>query len=148
MIGTSENEGESVWDLSTPATPVEVGRYVDDLATVKGGVCTPGVTGGPTLTGQFVDGNTYAVNVDFTRTGGACAAVNYTYNSVPNAGDDLSGSAGHGYVTTAHLSKDTAADPGPSYILNGVAGRAGTAKPNIASTTGTGTGTRVFSDEL
>lgn len=150
MIGTSENEGENsegIWDLSDPANPVEVGRYVDNLATVKGGgACTPGVPGGPTLTGPFVDGNTYAVNVDFTSTGGACTAVNYTYNSLP--GDDLSGSAGAAYVTTAYLSKDTATDPGPNYILNGLAGRAGTSEGNVATITGSGTDSVIYSDEL
>jgi len=152
MIGTSENEGEnseSLWDLSDTANPVEVGRYVDDLATIKGGgTCTGGAAGGPTLTGPFVDGNTFAVNIDFTSTGGACTAVNYTYNSVPSSGDDLSGSAGSGYVTTAFLTKVTASDPGPSFILNGLAGRAGTSEGNVSVITGSGATTKVFSDEI
>lgn len=152
MLGTSENEGEnseSIWDLSTPATPVEAGRYVADLSTIKGdGVCTAGVTGGPTLTGPFVDGNTYAVNVDFTSTGGACTAVNYTYTSL--AGDDLSGKSdasggAAGNVTTAYLAKVTSTDPGPSYIINGLAGRAGTSEGNIASFSSTGV---PFSDQI
>lgn len=152
MIGTSENEGENsegIWDLSDPTNPVEVGRYVDNLATIKGGgACAgfEGVPGGPTLTGPFVNGNTYAVNVDFTSTGGACTAVNYTYHSLP--GDDLSGSAGGAYVTTAYLSKDVAADPGPNYILNGLAGRAGTSEGNVAVITGSGTDRVIYSDEL
>jgi hypothetical protein len=157
MIGTSENEGENsegIWDLSDPANPVEVGRYVDNLATVKGGgscVGFEGLPGGPTLNpgllpNSFVDGNTYAVNVDFTSTGGACTAVNYTYNSLP--GDDLSGSAGAAYVTTAYLAKDTATDPGPNYILNGLAGRAGTSEGNVATITGSGTDSIIYSDEL
>jgi hypothetical protein len=152
MIGTSENEGENsegIWDLSTPATPVEVGRYVENLATIKGGgACTPGFPGGPMLgdAGNFVDAQTYAVNVDFTSTGEACTAVNYTYTSL--SGDDLSGSAGTAYVTTAYLSKDTSTDPGPSHILNGLAGRAGTSEGNVATFTGSGTDRVVFSDEL
>ena len=150
MIGTSENEGEnseSLWDLSDTANPVEVGRYVDDLATIKGGgACTGGASGGPTLTGSFVNGNTYAVNVDFTSTGGACTAVDYTYTSI--SGDDLSGSAGAGFTTTAYLSKDTATDPGPNYILNGLAGRAGTSEGNVATITGSGTDSVIYSDEL
>jgi hypothetical protein len=152
MIGTSENEGENsegIWDLSDTANPVEVGRYVDDLATIKGGgscVGFEGVTGGPTLTGPFVDTNTYAVNVDFTSTGGACTAVNYTYNSL--TGDDLSGNAGPEYLTTAYLAKVTASDPGPNFILNGLAGRAGTSEGNVATMTGSGTDSVVFSDEL
>jgi hypothetical protein len=152
MLGTSENEGEnseSIWDLSTPATPVEVGRYIPDLATVKGGgACTPGAPGGPTLTGPFVDGNTYSVNVDFTSTGGTCTPVSYTYNSLP--GDDLSGDSdasggAAGNVTTAYLAKDNPADPGPQYILNGLAGRAGTSEGNVASISANGV---PFSDQI
>jgi len=152
MIGTSENEGENsegIWDLSDTANPVEVGRYVDDLATIKGdGACTPGVTGGPRLgdAGDFVDAQVYVVNVDFTSTGGACIPVNYTYNSMGS--DDLTGSAGNKYVTTAYLAKDTANDPGPNFILNGLAGRAGTSEGNVATFTGSGTDAVVYSDEL
>jgi len=152
MLGTSENEGEnseSIWDLSIPATPVEVGRYIPDLATVKGGgACTGGAPGGPTLGGPFVGGNTYAVNVDFTSTGGACTAVNYTYNSLP--GDDMTGRSdasggAAGNVTTAYLAKASLADPGPLFILNGLAGRAGTSEGNVASIDANGVS---FSDEI
>ena len=154
MLGTSENEGEnseSIWDLSDTANPLEVGRYVPDLAEVKGdGACTPGVTGGPVLGagGNFVDAQTYAVNLDFTSTGGACTAVNYTYASL--SGDNLSGASdasggAAGNVTTAYLAKDTATDPGPAFILNGLAGRGGTSEANVASINANGV---TFSDEI
>jgi hypothetical protein len=164
MLGTSENEGEnseSIWDLSVPTTPVEIGRYVPNLATIKGaGLCVGGAAG-PTLTGPFVDQQDYAVNVDFTSTGGACTVVSYKYNSLPGVvsykynslpGDDLTGLSGTSgsvaaadNVTTAYLAKNTPADPGPSYILNGLAGRAGTSEGNVASINANGV---TFSDEI
>jgi hypothetical protein len=149
---SSENEGENtdgVWDVSDPANPVEVERMVADLATVKGeGACTPGAAGGSTLgaSAPFTDGQVLAVNLDFTSTGGACTPVNYTYRAL--AGDDGSGSAGIGFVTTAYLEKNTATDPGPNFILNGLAGRAGTAEFNLVTKTGSGPTATLYSDQL
>lgn len=150
FLYTVENAGEpseSIYDVTDPANPVEVTRMVSDLATIKGdGTCTPGDSGGPMLgdAGNFVDTQVYAVNVDFTSTGGACTAVNYTYNTL--AGDDLTGLSTT--VTTAYLQKVTPTDPGPSFILNGFIGSAVSNEGNFASEVGTGTDRILFSDEL
>jgi len=77
--------------------------------------------------------------------------VNYTYHAL--AGDDGSGappglSQTNPPLTTAYLSKNTPTDPGPTYILNGLAGRGGTTEGNFVATVGTGSTTTVFSDKI
>jgi hypothetical protein len=133
-----ENEGdntESVWDVTNPATVVEVQRVVTNLkhvlATDVG-------------TAPLVAGNTYTVNVSFVSTGGAATDVSYRYVSLP--GDNMSGVSAD--VTRAYLQKVTAADPGPNFILNGLNGRAGTSEANIARREGSGASTILFSDEV
>lgn len=54
--------------------------------------------------------------IDFTSIGGACAAVNYTYNTL--AGDLFMGNAGTGIVTSAYLAKNALTDPGSNSFYN------------------------------
>lgn len=156
MIFSAENEGEnseSLFDVTDPASVVEIQRMVPDLATINGPVAasTIGTAG---LAGQFTAGQVIAVGVDFATTGGARQSVNYIYRQVAGMGDDGSGRPAFGPApanppkTSAYLEKQTASDPGPSFIVNGLAGRGGTTEGNFATTIGTGTDTVVFSDRI
>ena len=154
LLLSAENEGEnseSLFNVTDPANVVEVQRMVTDLATVN--APTAGTQLGTSgNTANFVDGNTYAVGVDFTSTGGTRQSVNYIYHAL--AGDDGSGTPPAGPapanppLTTAYLEKVTATDPGPTYIINGLAGRGGTTEGNFVATVGTGSNTTVFSDKI
>ena len=153
LLFSVESEGEnseSIFDVTDPANVVEVQRMVMDLATVNAAAANTqlGTLG---TAGQFVDGNTYTVGVDFTTTGGVRVPVDYTYHAL--AGDDGSGappglSQTNPPLTTAYLSKNTATDPGPMYIINGLAGRGGTDEGNFVATVGTGSNTIVYSDKI
>jgi hypothetical protein len=156
MIFSVENEGEnseSLFDVTDPASVVEIQRIVADLATIYGPApaSTIGIVG---LAGQFTAGQVIAVGVDFATTGGARQPVDYTYRQVAGAGDDGSGRPAFGPApanppkTSAYLEKQTASDPGPSFIVNGLAGRGGTTEGNFATTIGTGEDTAVFSDRI
>jgi hypothetical protein len=135
---TVENEGdnsESIWDVTNPASVFEVQRIVTNLKHVL--ATDPGA-------GPLANGTTYAVSVNFASTGGDSRDVSYRYVSLP--GDDGSGVSAD--VTRAYLTKVTASDPGPNFILNGLNGRAGTSEANIARREGSGGDTILFSDEV
>jgi len=157
LLLSAENEGEnseSLFDVTDPANVVEIERIVTDLATINAPAAATQI-GTAGVAGQFTNGTVYAVGVDFTPTGGARQSVNYTYRQVAGAGDNGSGrppgvgpAPANPPLTTAYLEKVTATDPGPLYILNGLAGRGGTSEGNFASTVGTGSDTTVFSDRI
>jgi hypothetical protein len=157
MIFSTENEGEnseSLFNVSDPANIVEIQRMVPDLATMNGPVAAS-MIGTPGLAGQFAAGQVIPVGVDFSTTGGARQSVNYIYRQVAGAGDNGSGqppgagpAPSNPPLTTAYLEKQTASDPGPLFIVNGLAGRGGTTEGNFATTIGTGTDTMVFSDRI
>lgn len=150
LLLSIEHEGEnseSIFDVTDPANVFEVARYVPDLATIR--AAGGGTLGTAGTVGQFTNGAVYAVNVDFTSTGGSPTPVNYIYRSVPGAGDNLSGrGTGLPPVTSAYLEKQNLTDPGPRYIINGLAGRGGTSEGNWAAVVGSGTNRIVFSDKL
>ncbi len=138
FLFTVENEGdnsESIWDVTNPASVVEVQRIVTNLKNVL--ETDIGAT-------PFTNGNTYAVGVSFASTGGTKTSVDYQYVSLP--ADDMSGVSAD--VTRAYLRKVNAADPGPRFILNGLNGRAGTSEANVARRQGSGANTILFSDEV
>ena len=153
LVFSAENEGEnseSLFDVTNPANVVEVERMVMNLATVNAPTAATQI-GTLGTVGQFTDGQVIAVGVDFTTTGGTRQSVNYTYHALP--GDDGSGappnlSQTNPPLTTAYLQKNTPTDPGPTYILNGLAGRGGTTEGNFVATVGTGSNTTVFSDKI
>jgi len=153
LLFSAENEGEnseSLFDVTDPANVVEVERMVMNLATINAPTAATQI-GTLGTVGQFTDGQVIAVGVDFTTTGGTRQSVNYTYHALP--GDDGSGappglSQTNPPLTTAYLSKNTPTDPGPTYILNGLAGRGGTTEGNFVATVGTGSNTTVFSDKI
>lgn len=156
LLFSVENEGEnseSLFDVTDPANVVEVERIVADLARINAPAAGTqiGTTG---LAGQFADLQVIAVGVDFTTTGGSRQSVNYTYHKV-SASDPGSGqppgvgpAPANPPLTSAYLQKNTLTDPGPRYIVNGLAGRGGTSEGNFASTVGTGANTTVFSDKI
>jgi len=153
LLFSAENEGEnseSLFDVTDPANVVEVERMVMNLATINAPTAATQI-GTLGTVGQFTDLQVIAVGVDFTTTGGTRQSVNYTYHAL--AGDDGSGappslSQTNPPLTTAYLSKNTPTDPGPTYILNGLAGRGGTTEGNFVATVGTGSTTTVFSDKI
>jgi hypothetical protein len=153
LLFSAENEGEnseSLFDVTDPAAVVEVERIVMNLATINAPTAATQI-GTLGTVGQFTNNQVIAVGVDLTTTGGTRQSVNYTYHALP--GDDGSGappglSLGNPPLTTAYLSKNTPTDPGPTYILNGLAGRGGTTEGNFVATVGTGSNTTVFSDKI
>ncbi len=133
-----EYEGENaegVWNLSTPSAPVELQRMYTTLVDV--------VDEAPTA---FVNGSLYGVSVKYASTGGANTVVQYRY--VGLAGDNGTGASPPGGGTTAYLQKVTATDPGPSYLLNGLSGRALTSSPAMSRIVGSGANTTIYSDEV
>jgi hypothetical protein len=157
LVFSVENEGEnseSLFDVTDPAAVVEVERIVTDLARIN--APTLGTQIGTTgLAGQFADLQVIPVGVDFLTTGGPRTSVNYTYHKVTGASDPGSGqppnvgpAPANPPLTSAYLQKNTLTDPGPLYIVNGLAGRGGTTEGNFVATVGTGANTTVFSDKI
>lgn len=139
-----ENEGdntESFWDVTNPASVSEIQRIVMDLKDVLSPDLATQTSGGTT----FTNNATYTVSVSYVTTGGVATSVNYQYVSLP--GDTFGGTTADS-LTHAYLKKVNAGDPGPSYILNGLLGRAGTSEANVARTQGSGTSAILFSDEV
>lgn len=133
-----EYEGENaegIVDVTDPTNPVEIQRmYVNLLDIVEDASIT-----------SLLNGTIYQVNIDYTTTGGMAQSVSYQY--VALAGDDGSGVSATG-STSGFLRKVSASDPGPTFLLNGLTGRASTSNGTIDRRAGRGPDTIVFSDEV
>lgn len=159
LLMSVQYEGENAegtWNVTDPNNVYEVQRTYHNLANVidPGDASNPttGFTAGTDTTsasaaqGYFVNGATYYVKVDYSKVTGAPAQdVAYIYHALP--GDDGSGISSIN-KTTGYLQKATTTDPGPQFLLNGLAGRGSSSEANIAQQIGTGTNTVTLSSEI